>query len=53
MAGKNRQGTTPEEDLLNSEQGLAPEALSSGDDRRPRASSGDDRQPRASSGDDR
>ena len=40
-------------ELLQEEQGLAPEALSSGDDRVARTSSGDDRVARTSSGDDR
>lgn len=51
--GSQRRGNTPSEDLLQEEQGLAPESLSSGDDRKTRTSSGDDRKTRTSSGDDR
>jgi hypothetical protein len=51
MAG-NRRGSNASDDLLQGEQGLAPE-MSSGDDRKGRKSSGDDRRPRGSSGDDR
>lgn len=53
MGGKKPQNDAAEE-LLQEEQGLAPGALSSGDDRRGMTgSSGDDRRSRTSSGDDR
>lgn len=53
MGGKKPE-RDPSEDLLQEEQGLAPGALSSGDDRRGiTESSGDDRRSRTSSGDDR
>jgi len=49
---KEPRGSNPEEDLLQSEQGLQPTA-SSGDTRKPSLSSGDTRKPPASSGDTR
>lgn len=53
MGGQKR-GKDPSEELLQEEQGLAPDAFSSGDDRRGvTKSSGDDRRSRTSSGDDR
>lgn len=53
MGGKKRE-TDPSEELLQEEQGLAPDSLSSGDDRLGLTeSSGDDRRSRTSSGDDR
>ncbi len=51
---KQRQDSDPADELLQSEQGLAPGALSSGDDRKGvTKSSGDDRRGVKSSGDDR
>ena len=52
MGGKKPEAD-PAEELLQEEQGVAPEALSSGDDRVSTKSSGDDRVARTSSGDDR
>jgi hypothetical protein len=52
MAGKNRRGSDASAELLQGEQGLAPEGAS-GDDRRSRTASGDDRRARTASGDDR
>lgn len=53
MGGKKTK-QDPSEELLQEEQGIATEALSSGDDRRGiTESSGDDRVSRTSSGDDR
>lgn len=52
MGSKKPQRDAAEE-LLQEEQGLATEALSSGDDRVSTQSSGDDRVSRTSSGDDR
>ena len=52
MGGKKPE-SDPSEELLQEEQALAPEALSSGDDRISTKSSGDDRVARTSSGDDR
>lgn len=52
--GNQKRGNDPADELLQEEQGLAPGALSSGDDRRvSNESSGDDRKSRTSSGDDR
>ncbi len=51
-SGKDQQVGDTTEDLLQSEQGLAPSGAS-GDDRRARTASGDDRRPRGASGDDR
>lgn len=52
-SGKDKRQPDASAELLQEEQGLAPEALSSGDDRVARTSSGDDRVARTSSGDDR
>ncbi len=49
---KEPRGSDPADELLQSEQGLAPTA-SSGDTRRPAGSSGDTRRPAGSSGDTR
>lgn len=51
--GNKQRDSEPTEDLLQEEQGIATESLSSGDDRGSTKSSGDDRVSRTSSGDDR
>ena len=51
-SGKNQQPGDTTEELLQTEQGLAPSGAS-GDDRRSRTASGDDRSPTSASGDDR
>ena len=51
-SGKNRQPGDTTEELLQTEQGLAPTGAS-GDDRRARTASGDDRRTPSASGDDR
>lgn len=51
-SGKNRPVGDTTEELLQSEQGLAPTGAS-GDDRRAKTASGDDRRSTSASGDDR
>lgn len=51
--GKKQRESDASAELLQEEQGLTTEALSSGDDRVAKTSSGDDRRSRTSSGDDR